>query len=411
MHNGPIPSLNNKAWWLVIFLWFAFCLAFADRQVIFSIFPVLKSELRFTDTQLGLTGSLFLWVYAICSPLAGHIGDRFSKKILVAASLVLWSVVTALTGMAASPVQLLACRAGIGITESLFYPSAVALIAAAHAPETRSRAFAVFASGNVFGVVLGGWYGGFVAQESNWRLAFYSLGLAGVLYAIPFLTFLRSVPEPGGASTGRDGFSAVLVLRTPTYLVLCAVYSTFAFNNYLIYTWLPTLLQEKFSLGLAHAGFTATAYVQSASIPGLLLGGWVADRLFARTRASRLWVLTAAIMLAGPFAYSIAHAHSLVNTRIAALGFGLCTGMYLANLFAAAFDVITVERRASAAGLMNLAGACVSGFSGLLGGLWKQKIGIAGLMTYSAWACAIVGVLLLFGIRFWFARDYKRANE
>ena len=131
-------SISTKhAWLLVGFMWVAYFLNYSDRQVVFSIFPILKSQLGFSDTQLGLTGSVFLWVYALCSPIAGQIGDRYSKKTLVVLSLFLWSGVTTLTGLSNSAFTLLSCRALIGITEALFMPAAVALTANAHSPATR----------------------------------------------------------------------------------------------------------------------------------------------------------------------------------------------------------------------------------------------------------------------------------
>src|SRR5207253_8217849 len=84
--------------------------------------------------------------------------------------------------------------------------------------------------------------------------------------------------------------------------------------------------------------------------------------------------------------------------------------LYLANLFAAAFDVVPPPRRASAAGLLNLIGAFVSGFAGLLGGLWKQKFGVSVLMTWSGIGCLGAGLLLICAIRFWFAGDYSKVN-
>src|SRR5215472_3064339 len=110
-------ALERRAWLLVGFTWIAYCLNYSDRQVIFSIFPILKTELHFTNSQLGLTGSAFLWVYGLCSPIAGQIGDRFSKRRLVALSLLLWSGVTALTGLSHSVGMVLACRALTGVTE------------------------------------------------------------------------------------------------------------------------------------------------------------------------------------------------------------------------------------------------------------------------------------------------------
>jgi predicted MFS family arabinose efflux permease len=292
----------------------------------------------------------------------------------------------------------------------MFYPCAAALIAEAHSPRTRSRAFALFVSGNVFGVVLGGWFGGFMAQKLNWRFAFYALGAAGVLYAVPFNLFLRRVREPSLQERPKNQFPATRLLRIPSLLVICSVYAAFAFTSYLMYTWLPTLLRERFSLDLASAGFTATAYIQGGSIPGLVLGGWTADRLLKRTRASRLGLLASAALGAGPCAWYLGSSTSLTTVRIVALVFGVCSGIYLANLFASAYDVIPPEMRAFSAGMMNLIGACVSGFSGLLGGLLKERIGLGGLMAYSGCACVTVGLLLALSIRCWFPRDCRNAE-
>src|SRR2546430_5890110 len=143
---------SKRAWLLVGFMWVAYFLNYSDRQVVFSIFPVLKSELHFSNTQLGLTSSIFLWVYALCSPIAGQIGDRFSRRVLVVLSLVLWSLATFLTGFSRSVMMLLSCRALIGVTESLFVPSAVALTASAHSPAMRSRAVSLLNTAQLGGV-------------------------------------------------------------------------------------------------------------------------------------------------------------------------------------------------------------------------------------------------------------------
>ncbi len=402
---------TRRAWWLVAFLWLAFCLNFADRQVVFSIFPLLRRELRFSDTQLGLTSSVFLWVYAICSPAAGMLGDRFPKRRLVTLSVILWSVVTFVTGLSHSPLFLLACRALIGVTEALFYPCAVALIASAHGPETVSRALAFFNSGNIFGVAGGGWYGGLIAERLQWRWAFFSLGIAGVLYALPLGRFLRTVPASPHAPHSQPPWRGIgTFFRTPTYVAAAAVYAVFSFTVYLQYTWLPNFLTEKFSLGLADAGFTGTAYLNGGSLAGLLLGGWAADRGFRYTHASRAWVVVAALCLAAPCASGIAMARSLGEIIAAAVGFGCCTGLYLSNLFAAAFEVVAPEHRASAAGFLNLVGAFFSGFAGLLGGALKHSLGLEGLILAAAGACLLVGLSFAAVIRLSFEKDYQRAR-
>src|SRR6266487_2540820 len=381
----PVRSAP-RAWLLVAFMWVAYFLNYSDRQVVSSIFPILKSELRFTDIQLGLTGSIFLWVYALCSPIAGQIGDRFSKRILVVLSLVLWSGVTTLTGLSHSAFMLLSCRALIGITESLFIPPALALTASAHGPGTRSRAIAVFDTAQLAGVVMGGWYGGYIAGAFHWRLAFYLLGMFGILFAIPYAVFLKGTSEESQDETKRSGggFAIATLAKIPSYRCLCVVFPAFTFILWLLYAWLPNFLYEKFSLGLADAGFTATVYLQTATLVGLLCGGVAADWLYRRTRAARLWLVCLGLLLTAPCVHLIGSSGSLALTKLAAVGFGLGSGIVIANLMVSSFDVVPGDTRASAVGTLNLIGAFVSGFAALLGGVWNRSVGIGALMTYAA---------------------------
>lgn len=393
-------------------MWVAYLLNYVDRQVIFSIFPVLQSDLGFTDTQLGLTGSIFLWVYAICSPIAGQLGDRYSKRLLVVLSLSLWSLVTLLTGFANSVFLLLLLRALIGVTEALFIPAAVTLTANAHAPETRSRAIAVFDTAQLAGVVAGGWYGGFMAETFHWRWAFYSLGLIGILYAVPYFRFLRHTSEEAQVETKKSGSTLAIsvLVKVPTYLVLCVVFPTFTFMLWLLYTWFPSFLFQKFSLGLADAGFTATIYLQSATMVGLLSGGYMADRLYRHTKAARLWIVCAGLFLSAPCVHFVGNSDSLFFTKLAAIGFGLAGGVFIANLMVSSFEVIPADTRASAVGVLNLVGAFVSGFAALLGGMWRESVGINNLMTYGAFACLFAGLLLLYTIKVSFPRDYEKVH-
>ncbi len=404
---------TRRAWLLVGFMWVAYLLNYGDRQVVFSIFPMLKSELNLSDAQLGLTGSVFLWVYAFCSPIAGQIGDRFSKRALVVLSLLLWSGATFLTGSSHSAFMLLVCRGLIGVTESLFIPAAIALTASAHGPETRSRAIAIFGTAQLAGVVLGGWYGGYIAQRFHWRIAFYSLGIVGICYAIPYLNFLRnSQVENQGKTVQPGGGLAVEVLaKIPSYRFLCAVFTAFTFALWLLYTWLPNFMYEKFSLSLANAGFEATAYLQSATLVGMLGGGWMADWLYRRTKAARSWLVCAGLLCCAPCVHLIGNTDSLFLTRLAAVGFGLSGGLCIANFMVSAFEVVPANIQASSVGCLNFIGSFASGFAALLGGMWKRSVGIHLMLSYTALVCFLAALLYIFGIRFYFQRDYERARR
>jgi len=405
---APAASVARGAWVLVALMWVAFFLNYTDRQVVYSIFPVLKSELHLSDTQLGLSSSLFLWVYAACSSLAGELGDRISKRRLITLSLVLWSVVTALTGLASSTFTLLGCRALMGISESVFYPAAATLTAEAHGTAGRSRAIAILGTAQLAGIVMGGWFGGFMADHQLWRMAFYSLGLFGGLYAIPYSLFLRRIPDPAPAVERRWAVPALM--GVPTYRVLCVVFPSFLFVLGLIYTWLPNFFFEKFSLSLSEAGLMSTAYVQGATAAGLLLGGVLADRLYHGIKTARYWLVALGLLISAPAVQLLGNSDSLFLTKCAAAAFGFGSGLAIANFFACSFDVIPFGMRSAAVGYLNMLGGLLSGIAALLGGMLKESLGIHTLMSAAAGLCLAMSGLLILGTRLYFQRDFERAQ-
>ena len=159
-------------------------------------------------------------------------------------------------------------------------PAAVALTANAHSPATRSRAIAAFDTAQLGGVVMGGWFGGFMAQEYQWRWAFYSLGLCGILYSIPYYSFLKHTDEQAQVETKRSGakFAISALIRVPSFRILCIVFPAFTFVLWLLYAWLPSFLYDKFSLSLTEAGFTATVFLQAATLRRSSRG-WARGRL------------------------------------------------------------------------------------------------------------------------------------
>jgi predicted MFS family arabinose efflux permease len=286
----------RKEWTLIAFLWIAYVLNQADRQVVYTLFPALQQEFGFSDAVLGLTGALFLWVYGLCSPLSGIFGDRLSKTHLVVASLVLWSFFTVASGAAPNGAFLLACRALLGISESLYMPAAYALMANAHGPATRSKAVAIFATSQMVGVAVGGSLSGYVAERMHWRVSFWMLGLAGLLFAIPLFRFFRTIPEHfrhGGSAVQQPaGLGSFLRLfRIPSLRIVTLFVAVSTFGLYLVYTWLPTFIYDKFAVGLARAGFEASVYPQIGTLAGLLAGGAIADRFHKRiTAAPSCWL-------------------------------------------------------------------------------------------------------------------------
>jgi len=397
----------RRAALLVAFMWVAYFLNYCDRQAVFSMTGSLKADLKMSDTQLGLIGAIFLWVYAFACPIAGQLGDRYSKRLLVVISLVIWSLVTVATGFAGTVVMLLGLRAAMGISEALFMPTAIALTANAHPPSLRSRAIAVLTTAQIAGTVAGSWFGGWMADRGEWRAAFFILGAIGVLYAVPYFLFLRKVDEnpPEIVKTSGKSFAFPVLMRVRTFLLLCVVFPVFVFGLWLLYGWLPTFLREKFELTQSDAAFNATIYLQATTAVGLLGGGILADALYQRTKASRLWLMTASLILCAPCLHYLGSSNTLVATRFAAAAFGLFSGLFMGNVFPAAFDVVHAETRASAVGILNFCGAIMSGFAALFGGLWKDSLGIDRLLSITGLAYLAAGLALIAGIKKLFPKD------
>ena len=412
MNRTDTLNTTRQATLLVAFMWVAYFLNYCDRQAISAMFPVLKSDLGMTDFQLGLTGTIFLWVYGCGCPIAGQLADKFSKRLLVVLSLVVWSLVTVATGLATSAVMLLGLRAAMGISESLYMPAAVALTANAHPPEKRSRAVALLTTAQIAGTVCGSWFGGWMAQQGQWRAAFFVLGGIGLLYAVPYFLFLRTVRETSESDSpkNRERLALSDVIRVPTFQILCVVFPAFLFGLWMIYSWLPNFLFEKFELELADAAFTATVFLQTSTLVGLMCGGILADKLYTRTKAARLYLMTASLLLCAPCLYAIGNSDTLNATRLAASAFGLFAGFFMGNIFPAAFEVVPADTRASAVGLLNFFGALVSGLAPLLVGIWKKTIGVDRWLSYAALIYVAAAVVLIVGIQHLFQRDYERVH-
>ncbi len=399
---------------MIAFLWFAYVLNHADRQVVYTLFPALQKQFGYSDTVLGLTGALFLWIYGVFSPIAGILGDRWSRPKIVVGSLAFWSTFTILSGCAPNGTALLVCRGLLGISESFFMPAAFVLMANAHGPDTRSRAVAVFGTSQMAGVALGGSLSGLIAQRLNWRVSFWVLGACGLLFAIPLWRFLNAVPPHfNGTGTAPPATlsSFTSLFRNPTLRIVTIYIAVATFGLYLVYSWLPTFLFDKFAIGLARAGFEASVYPQIGTVCGLFIGGLAADRMYHRRHSARFWIILIAFLGGAPCIYLIGSGVTLMATRVAAMAFGVFAGFITANQAPSAFDVVPASQRASTVGVLNLVGVSISGFAPLLGGMARRTIGVGQLMAYTSMAYVATGGLVLYAILRHFQRDHRLAEE
>lgn len=412
MPRDSKASSTSLVWWLIAFMWGAYFLNYCDRQAIFSMKTVLAKELSMSDEQLGLIGAIFLWVYGIGCPLAGQLADRIAKKKLVVWSLVIWSFVTVATGLAGSAFMLLLLRGAMGVSESLFMPAAIALTANSMPPEKRSFAVSLLTTAQIAGVAAGATFGGWMAENGVWRYAFFILGAAGVLYAIPYFIFLSKIQEDTQLETKRSTqwLTIFSLGRVPTFVILCITFPVFVFGLWMLYSWLPKFLEDKFDLGAAEASFKASIYMQTANLIGLFSGGFLADWLFKYTKASRMWLLVGSFLLSAPCIYGIGNSESLNFTCLFMAGFGLFGGLLMGNIFPAAFEVVAADARASAVGMLNFFGAILSGFAPLVVGTWRESVGMENMLAATSIAYLIAGGIVIVNIATLYMSDWERVH-
>jgi len=189
------------AWFVVAILWFVAMLNYLDRLMITTMRDPIRADISITDAQFGLLTSVFLWVYAFVSPFGGYVADRFTRRGVIAGSLLFWSAATFLTGFAQTFHQLLWARALMGISEACYLPAALALICDYHRGSTRSFATGLHMSGLSVGAALGG-IGGYLAEHIGWRAGFERLGIAGFAYGLVVLFTLRDASAAGALAGG-----------------------------------------------------------------------------------------------------------------------------------------------------------------------------------------------------------------
>jgi MFS family permease len=372
-----------------------------------SVVPLLQSEMRLNAVRIGWLGSAFAWTYGLCSPLAGYLVDRVRRKSAILSGLYVWSVICVATALCKNFWQLFAFRAAEGLGETIYYPASTALISAYHGKSTRSRALGIHQTSVYIGTIAGGFFAGYIGQYYGWRLSFVVFGGLGILLG---LAIHRWVIEPEGncedgeeSALGEPAENAArmplseflrMLRSNPTALFLMAAFLCANYVAVVLLVWMPAFVFEKFRLSLSMAGMTATIYVQLASMVGAPLGGWLADLLRKRTPAGRMLVQAFGVLGGAPFVLLCAQTRSLIWLSVALSAWGLCKGLYDANIFASLFDVILPEARGTAAGFMNMVGWLGGGSAPVVIGSLAEHYDFSWAISSVAGVYLIAAVLL-----------------
>ena len=405
MKSFKAGGVSRLAWFAVALLWPVALLNYMDRLLITSMREPIKDSVPMTEAQFGLLTSVFLWVYGAISPFAGYLADRFSRRRMIIGSLLAWSLFTWLTGRAQSYHGLFLARAGMGISEACYLPAALALICDYHRAATRSLAVGLHGTGLYAGTALGG-IGGYLAQYCGWRAGFTISGVFGIGYVFVLMLFLKDTPDrlsyadktPAESEAPSLRLGAAirsLATQAGNWLLLGGLV-LLGVAVWLIYGWLPTYLHEHFHLGAGAGGISATGYTQGATVAGLVLGGFWADRWARINSRGRIFVaaLGCAIAACGLFVMASTDLLGIAIGSLLILGLGL--GFYSANTMPILRQV--ADERYSATGMGILGGAsCFAG--GLMtyagGALRDRRVDLAVSFKATALGVLIAGLLLL----------------
>jgi sugar phosphate permease len=412
---------GNKGykWELLILLWFAFFLNQADRQIFSVVLPLIRKDLGLTDAELGLIASALVWTYGLLVPIAGFVGDTFSRRNIIGFALLFWSVSTLSTGLCTTLIQFILLR-GIctGGGEAFYAPSANALLGQKY-PQNRAFVLSIHQTSNYAGIVLSGLIAGYVGEQYGWEKAFFLFGGFGILLA--FLIFKRLqkdnprtiIQEVSPISTREKvreiSRTALIIGRKPSFWLLTLAFGCMVFVNVGYLTWMPSFLAEKFTLSLTNAGFSSLFYHYLGAFLGVLSGAKIADHYSKSTPQSRLIIQSLGLLIGAPFIYWMSMTNNLTLAYVALFVFGFFRGWYDSNIVASLYEIVPMKLRSTSYGLMLACAFLIGASSPYLLGYIKPTLGLsAGLASLSI-VYVIGGLLIASAVVFTFKKDKVHA--
>ncbi|MBA2125225.1 MFS transporter [Hyphomicrobium methylovorum] len=392
-------GLRRAAWFVVGLLWLVATLNYLDRQLVVTMPGPIKADLHIGDAQFGLLSSVFLWIYGICSPIAGYVADRVGKRPVIITSLIVWSAATFVTGIVTSFEGMLAARALLGVSEAFYMPAAVALIVEYHRGPTRSRATGLHLSGVYMGSVLGG-LGGAFAEAFGWRTGFLIIGAIGVAYALVLMIIFPKPTsendeiealevETQAASTPSVGAFQAL-LSTPGFRFLLAMNLLNGAAYWPVRNWLPEFFRSELGVTQAWAGVYGPMTFNGAAFMGMLIASHASDRWSITNPRARALVPAIGFLIAAPCLVAVGFIDFVPLILLCVLVAGMSQGFLDSNLMPAACTVTDVHHRATAYGLLNFVGTTAGGVMTYVGGMLKERHVPFGDMFQAA------GIMILF---------------
>ena len=431
--DSPQPEHGpSNRWWILSLVALAYFVLVQHRSLLFYVQEPLSEELSLTKTQLGTLDMSFLIPYSIAQLFVAYLSDRLQRRRVLAFSLLTSSCALAAMGFSGGLYSLIGWRIVLGFSQSASVPAIAGVMADCFSSKNRSTAIGVYNLSLNLAFITAGKFGGLFAdlpsmsvpfgdwgigpaELSGWRLAMLSFGLLGATAA--FFIF-AVMPEPerterqsqqglgtGGAAL-RVTVGSVLKIRSFWMMAIAFVFFCVVANAHDM--WLPRYYVEEFEMTNEAAGQFATFWSKTATIVGLLLGGFLADRLARRWRTGRALVQVLGIAIWVPALYVLGSTDSLRMLQGVMIAYGLGFGFYVANLWTTAFDVIDPAARSTAIGYLNVIGILAAPTTTVIGYLVDEQIlslgeAISGLSLVAA----VIAIVLAVNAVTFLGHDYR----
>lgn len=394
-------------WVVVVLLWGVALLNYMDRQMLSTMKESMQldiSELQ-TAENFGRLMAVFLWIYGLMSPFAGAIADRVNRKWLIVISLFVWSAVTYGMGYANTFTEIYWLRALMGVSEALYIPAGLSLIADWHSDKSRSLAVGIHMTGLYTGQAIGG-FGATVAASYTWHTAFHWFGLIGIAYALLLVLCLRENPNHNVVKPNVEtnkvekesilkGFSAIF--STVAFWIILFYFAAPSLPGWAIKNWLPTLFSENLNLPMAEAGPMSTITIALSSFCGVVAGGILSDRWVQRNIRGRIYISAIGLGLTIPALFLLGFGHNTIGVISAGMLFGIGFGIFDANNMPILCQFVSPKYRATAYGIMNMTGVFAGAMVTNVLGKWSDdgNLGL-GFALLSVVVAVAIALQLLF---------------
>ena len=395
---------SSKAYpWIVVgLLWVVALLNYMDRQMLSTMREAMQIDIAELESAVnfGRLMAIFLWIYGCISPFAGAIADRISRKWLIIGSLAVWSGVTLAMGFCTTYNQIYVLRALMGISEALYIPAGLSLIADYFTGSSRSLAVGIHMTGLYLGQAVGG-FGATIAAAFSWQQTFLCFGIAGVAYAA-LLAIMLEDRRNEKSECGPD--AAEPPAKEPVWKSFALIFSNISFWTILFFfaasslpgwstkNWLPTLFAESLGIPMSQAGPLSTITIAVSSFFGVLIGGSLSDNWVRKNIRGRIYTSAIGLAMMIPALVFIGLGSGLVSAIGAGVCFGVGYGMFDTNNMPILCQFVSSRHRATAYGIMNMTGVFFGALITQVLGRWADN-GNLGLGF--ALMAAALGIALL----------------